>query len=120
MLRGIISLGPIFRSCLEPISGTECQCRICKKVLPIDQCQNLEQAAKHVEDAGKKLDKSLVSKLVEEIEPGYFRGLGGEEIECLASPEQPSDCYIWPGGTKESIEDYQQYPYWRWRYPDGY
>ena len=124
-LNGIISEelffeGPRFWPNLEPISETECQCRICKKVLPIDQYRKLEQAAKHVEDAGKWLDKSLVSKLVEGIEPGYFRGLGGEEIEYLASPEQPGDCYMWPDGTKESIKDYREFSYWRWRLPYGH
>lgn len=114
----LFSGGPSFWPCLKPISEAECQCQICKKVLPINQRWKLEQVAAHVKDAGKNLDRSLVRKLVEEIEAGYFRGLGGEEIECLASPEQPGNCYIWPDGTKESIEDYQEYSYRHRRHPD--
>ena len=111
-LDGLFLWKPRFWTCLKPISDTECQCQICKKVLPIDQYRKLEQAAKYVEDAGGDLDRLLVRILVGGIEPGYFRGAGRKEIECLAPPEQPGNWYIWPDGAGERIEDYQELPYW--------
>lgn len=70
-------------SLLEAISDTECKCRICHRIFPIEKLEQMENLLTYLNAKRDITELEIIINLTHGIEPLYYRRLSEKEIEIL-------------------------------------